>query len=143
VQTPLKDFIRAETSGLPCIVKFYNEWSKGIHQCKEHCVISYENFKDNTLSELKKLLSFLHLTDIPEAILINAIEQSSFQRMQKMEREGEFTSHRMRPSDTKDVQTFKTRKGIVGGHRKECSQDDIQFMDAYIHENLTAEFGYK
>ena len=142
VDTDLSSFIRSEDGGLPCIVKFYNEWLEHIHVTREHLILRYEDLKSDPFGQLKRLVAFFGLSDIPDTCLRNAIEASTFARMQKLEKKGAFTNERMRPKDPNDTQTFKVRKGKVGGYLDECSPDDIRFIDGYIADNLSPEAGY-
>jgi hypothetical protein len=142
VHSDLSTFIRSEDGGLPCIVKFYNEWLAHIGVTREHMILRYEDLKKDTLGQLKRLRTFFGVEFIPDECLKNAIEASSFARMQKLEKKGAFTNERMRPADPGDTQTFKVRKGKVGGYKDECSPDDIEYIDGYIMEHLDPSAGY-
>ena len=142
IDSDLSAFIRSEKGGLPCIVKFYNEWYRGIGCTREHLILRYEDLKADTFGELKKLILFLKLDCIPDAYLHQAVEASAFARMQKLEKNGDFRNDRMSPEDINDVQTFKARKGKVGGYVEECSAEDIAFMQTYIRDHLSPEIGY-
>ena len=142
INSDLSSFIRNEKGGLPCIVKFYNEWYRGIGCTREHLILRYEDFKVDTFKELKKMILFFKLDFIPDVYLQQAVEASAFGRMQKMEKNGDFRNDRMSPGDINDIQTFKTRKGKVGGYAEECSLGDIAFMQDYIRDYLSSETGY-
>ncbi|AMK10679.1 sulfotransferase domain-containing protein [Pseudodesulfovibrio indicus] len=142
VDTDLSTFIRSEDGGLPCIVKFYNEWLRGIGVTREHMILRYEDLKGDTQGQLRRLRAFFGVDFIPDRILENAVEASSFARMQKLEKKGAFTNERMRPGDPDDPQTFKVRKGKVGGYKEECSGEDIAWIDDYIAGNLDRAAGY-
>jgi hypothetical protein len=142
IDTDLSSFIRSDDGGLPCIVKFYNEWLANIGCTREYLLLRYEDLKTDTFGQLKRLTGFFGLGDIPDSCLQNAIEASSFARMQKLEKKGAFSNERMRPTDPNDTQTFKVRKGKVGGYKEECSSEDIEFINGYIREHLDPEAGY-
>jgi len=142
INCDLSTFIRSKQGGLPCIVKFYNEWFAGIGCAREYLILRYEDFKADTFGELKKLLFFLRLEYIPDEFIRRAVLAADFARMQKLEKNGAFMTSRMRPLDTSDVQTFKTRKGKVGGYVDECSPEDIAFLQTHIRSFLHPDTGY-
>lgn len=142
VEADLSAFIRDDTTGLPRIVAFYNAWIGGIDCTREHIILRYEDLKSDTLGELKRLISYLRMDYITDDYLQQSIDKADFKRMQKMEKQGEFNRGRMQPGNPDDVQTFKVRKGKVGGYKEECSPEDVEFIDEYLKKNLDNRVGY-
>ena len=63
--------------------------------------------------------------------------------MQKMEKEGAFRGdHRLTATDTNDKDSFKMRKGKVGGYKEHLTKADIEYINDEIQKNLKPEFGY-
>jgi hypothetical protein len=61
--------------------------------------------------------------------------------MQKLEAAGAFDSNILHPGDVRDPESFKVRRGKVGGYREYLSADDQRFAAAAMTE-LDARFGY-
>jgi alcohol sulfotransferase len=64
--------------------------------------------------------------------------------MRKMEANSTFwlSGGRMRPRDRKNPQSFKTRRGKVGGYRDHFDDGEIAEIDRLIAEQLSPVFGY-
>ena len=74
-------------------------------------------------------------------IFEGALEFSRFENMQKLEAAGAFDSKILHPGDVRDPESFKVRRGKVGGYREYLSADDQQFAAAAI-TGLDRRFGY-
>jgi hypothetical protein len=48
----------------------------------------------------------------------------------------------LRPADRNDEESFKTRKGVVGGYTSYFTADDVAWIDARIRERLDPAMGY-
>jgi hypothetical protein len=51
-------------------------------------------------------------------------------------------SGRLRPRDPSDPESFKTRKGRVGGHRDYVGPAELAWMEAEIQTKLDPSYGY-
>jgi hypothetical protein len=75
------------------------------------------------------------------SIFHEALDFSRFENMQKLEAAGAFDSKILRPGDVRDPESFKVRRGKVGGYREYLSAED----QAYAADALTkldSRFGY-
>ena len=61
--------------------------------------------------------------------------------MQKLEAAGAFDSNILHPGDVRDRESFKVRRGKVGGYREYLSAGDQQFAAEAMRE-LDQRFGY-
>jgi len=146
---PLSDFIKREKGSLKSIIKFYNIWYYSNEAPKNFLEVKYENlhkeiYKENRYDELKKVLKFIGFDEIDNELLKYVAEFAAFDNMREMEEKEEFDSEakRLSPIDKNDEQSYKTRKGKVGGFKEECSEKDIKYMDKYIENNLDDHFPY-
>ncbi len=71
-----------------------------------------------------------------------SIQYTSFNNMHKMEKEGVFNSNALRPADEKDQDSYKTRKGKVGGYQDYMSKDKIAYINDKMRNELPEELGY-
>jgi len=61
--------------------------------------------------------------------------------MKKLESAGAFDSKILRPGDARDPESFKVRRGLVGGYRESFSADDLLYASAAMMK-LDPRFGY-
>jgi hypothetical protein len=61
--------------------------------------------------------------------------------MQKLEAARAFDSNILHPGDVRDPESFKVRRGKVGGYREYLSAEDQRFAGAAMAE-LDSRFGY-
>jgi hypothetical protein len=74
-------------------------------------------------------------------IFQDALEFSRFENMQKLEAAGAFDSKILHPGDVRDPESFKVRRGKIGGYREYLSAEDQQFA-ADAMTKLDRRFGY-
>ena len=72
-----------------------------------------------------------------------AVAFASFENMQKMEAGRTFwSSRRMLPRDPNNPQSFKVRRGKVGGYRDDFTAPEIRRIEALVQAELDPVFGY-
>jgi len=62
--------------------------------------------------------------------------------MMRMERENSLNSGRLRPVDIDDAESYKVRKGKVGGYVDYLSDEDIGYLNQKTKTILPDYFGY-
>jgi len=70
-----------------------------------------------------------------------ALEFSRFENMQKLEAAGAFDSKILHPGDVRDPESFKVRRGKVGGYREYLSFEDQKYAASALAQ-LDPLFGY-
>lgn len=141
-QTPISDFIRRERGGVDAFIAFYNHWIAHRDTPTAFTIVRYEDLHADTASEVQRLCTFLGLPAVDRAHLASAVEVASFGNMRKAEANDTYGSSRLRPVNKDDPESFKTRKGEVGGHRGYLDDDDIAYLSERMTE-LDAAFGYR
>jgi hypothetical protein len=134
---PLESFVWADEGGIPSIVTFLNTFAAlpGI------AIIRYEDFLTDPRKSLKKLAQSIGLkTDSKD--IADAAEFGSLPNLKQLEREGYFTSSRLRRARRSDDRSGKVRSGTSGGYRAELDAEAAARIDAYVRENLHPRFGY-
>ena len=91
---------------------------------------------------LMKVLRFIGVKIIDIEVVNDVVQFCSFENMQKLERENQFASVYLKPGDVNDVESFKVRRGKIGGHKDYLSEDDIRFLQGRITQSLYEVFGY-
>ena len=71
-----------------------------------------------------------------------AVEFAAFDNLQAKERAGFFPNFRLQPGDVRDPQSFKVRRGKVGGYREDFTPEQAAALDALVAAELDPSFGY-
>lgn len=130
----ISEFIRSEKFGVKKIVTFYNSWYEQQHVPQAFLALSYEEMHENPQAALRQTLAFMGMEGIEEELLETAVSFAAFNNMKKLESSGFFNDDKMRPKDTDDKDSYKVRKGKVGGYTEYLSQADIEYVDRTVAE---------
>lgn len=137
------EFLFGEQGGIKSIVEFYNIWGNQIDNGANVLLVRYEDMHVDATRELRRIVAFLGLKAIPEETLAEAARYASFDRMQHMECQDVLHSFRMTPGDPCDPESYKIRKGRVGGYADYLRPAEIEAADAWIANHLAPVFGYQ
>jgi hypothetical protein len=135
------EFVRADKLGAGKIITFYNIWAKARNVPHEFMLVRYEDLKQDTTGGLRRVLEFLGITPTAEELQA-ALEVSSVDNMRKLERANAINHPALRPGDVADINSYKVRRGVVGGHAELFNAEDIAFMNGMIERELDPFFGY-
>lgn len=141
-QGDLSTFLYHDVGSFDTVLRYYNIWADNRHASAGFLLIRYEDLHENPKRELGRMLKFLEVPDVSDEILSEVIEHTSFKNMRKMEVENAFDSRHLKPADEKDENSFKTRRGKVGGFVDYFNQIDITYMNDKISKNLSEFYGY-
>lgn len=136
-EQPLESFVWTEQGGIPSIVRFLNEFA----QLPGVTIVRYEDFLEAPERTLARLARVIGLDPSAEDIAA-AVEFGRLGNLKQREREGYFTSKRLRQARKGDEQSFKVRKGTSGGYRGQLGDAEADRIDAYVAERLNPVFGY-
>ena len=126
----ISEFLRDPHYGIEKIVTYDNLWhaARGVPEAFE--LVSYEGLHADPRGTLARTLAFLGATGIDDALLDAAVEFSRFENMRRMEEKGTFDANsRLRPGDAGDRESFKTRKGAVGGYAEYLGGEDLAYAN--------------
>lgn len=130
----ISDFIRSDKYGAKRFIEFYNEWHGHREIPKEFMLLRYEDLHNNPNVKLAKILKFLGLDEVEEHILVDAVEFARFNNMKKLEREDFFKREAIRPGNINDDESYKVRKGVIGGYKSYLSEADMGYIDELIRK---------
>ena len=137
----LPEFVFGEQGGLSTVLAFYNNWAKELAKIKCLLVLRYEDMRADTPGKLSELFHFMGL-QIGYTTIRSAVEQADFARMKEIEDKGEYARGYLRPGDKNDQDSFKVRRGKVGGYVDYFSPDELAEINARIAEQLDPFYGY-
>jgi len=127
------EFARDKRVGIEQIVSYMNFWYQNRDKFDDFLLLQYEKLKQNPEKEFSRFINFLNI-DLDQETLNYAIQESSFESMREAEENKELQSGRLQPFDEDDEQSYKTRKGEVGGYKEYFSKKDLEFLDLVVAE---------
>ena len=137
------DFVTREYAGLTRTIDFMNGWAGEAGRSEDLLVVRYEDMRSQPERILGQILAFIGTPGTEDEVR-EAVAFASFENMRKMEANSTFwlSGGRMRPRDRKNPQSFKTRRGKVGGYRDHFDDGEIDLIDRLVEEQLAPVFGY-
>ena len=135
------ELLRDPAFGIRSIVQVMNGWLAELGSRPNFTLFRYETLRDNPAAGYRTLLAALGEPAPDEAAFAHALAFSEFGNMKKLEQQGAFDSKILRAGDVRDPESFKVRRGKIGGYREYLSAEDQQYAAAALHE-LDPRFGY-
>ena len=120
----IDEFVHHPVYGFKRIISAMNVWVDIPFR------ITYEDMHHDIRKEMRRFLSYMEVKDLDEDRFEKAIKESSFDSMRVAEDE----RTKDYPPGTEEAR--KIRKGKVGSHKHELSQESNRFIDEYINANL-------
>lgn len=136
----IEEFVRNKDFGINRVVSFMNMWARNRESLKSFYLLKYEDLKNDTQKEIKRLIDFLGIETNNKNIK-NAVQFSKFENMKSMEKKEKFKTKAMKPKNKKDPNSYKVRKGKVGGFRDYFDQETIDYLNSQFND-LDDYFGY-
>jgi Sulfotransferase domain len=137
-QGDVSDFIRSDKFGIVKLLRFNRLWLDNQKSFNDFLILSYEKAHSDTIDSLKQTLGFMGVKDVSLKILESAVKFSEFNNMKKLEKNNYFSgyvgSQQMIPRKIEDNDSFKTRKGKVGGYVDYLDSEDIEYINTKILE---------
>lgn len=138
----LEDFVRYEATddpeaaarwGLKPILNWMNAWAANRDSLQDFLLLTYEGFHEDTPASLKALLRFAGI-HVDPATLAAAVEYAGFDNMRALEESNELNWQGLPNAPTTNGK--KTRRGVVGAHRTELSEELARWLDDRIQRAL-------
>ena len=135
------ELLRAPDFGIRSIVQVMNGWLGELGANANFTLFRYESLRANPAQCFREVLAALGETSPDQDAFAHALAFSDFGNMKKLEEQGAFESKILRAGDVRDPESFKVRRGKVGGFREYLSVED-QHYAADVLRQLDARFGY-
>src|SRR6058998_1671626 len=137
----VSEMLRDRRFGVHAIVNTMNNWIEEFSGRDDFIVIRYEALRASPAEYFRDLLTVLGESAPDMTMFHEALEFSRFENMQKLEAAGAFDSKILHPGDVRDPESFKVRRGKVGGYREYLSEEEQQYAANALAE-LDTRFGY-
>ncbi len=138
-------FVNNPNCGVPRIVDFFNGWAHSLPDLEKHLlIIRYEDMRTDPAGIMRQVLDFVG-TPGSEEDIDKAVEFASYDNMKKHEEKSLFkgSGARVKPGDKNNPDSFKVRRGKVGGYRDYFDDAQVTEIDASVDKSLAPVFGYK
>lgn len=135
------DFACDERFGLPYVIDWLNLWVLWIEEIPSNLLIPYEDLQIQTAAVLARVVDFIGW-DCSESEIQAAVDFASFDELRQCERQDFFGSDRLRPRDKQDPDSYKVRRGKIGGYVDYFTPEQVAELDALVVERLTPCLGY-
>ena len=140
-QKTVSEMLRDERFGMRAIIGTMNHWLNEFFERDNFTLVRYEALRASPNEHFRDLLEVLGERSPDATVFQEALEFSRFENMQKLEAAGAFDSNILHPGDVRDPESFKVRRGKVGGYCEYLSPQDQQFAAAAMRD-LDRRFGY-
>ena len=140
-QKSVSEMLRDEKFGMRAIISTMNHWLNEFSRGDNFTLVRYEALRAAPAEHFRDLLAVLGEPTPDANTFQEALEFSRFENMQKLEAAGAFDSNILHPGDVRDPESFKVRRGKVGGYREYLPATDQRFAAQAMAE-LDRRFGY-
>lgn len=141
-QHELDDFVWHASWGIKRIVSFMNEWLSHRDVPRDFLLVRYEDMYAQPELELRKILDFLGLSNVSDEHVSKAVYYGRFENMRRMSVSELEDESKLAPTDPADPESFKVRRGEIGGYTNYLSSPSIEEIDHVIRSRLDPRFGY-
>lgn len=127
------EFIRSR-QGAVTMERFYGMWAQAF--CTDvHMLSFYEDFSAAPRVEFYRVVSFFNLEKNFERLL-KAVKMGSFENMKQLEKSGKYPQRWLQPRNKNDNDSYKCRRGVIGGYRDYLDKKDIRYINRIIKSNI-------
>ncbi len=140
-QKSATELLRDPAFGIRSMVEVMNCWLAEWSGRTNFLLLRYETLRQDPEPGFRSLLRLLGEQPAQETALAQALKFSDFGQMKKMESAGAFDSKILRAGDARDPESFKVRRGKIGGFQDYLSPKDQEYAAAAL-KILDPRFGY-
>ena len=134
--------LRHPLFGVDPIVIAMNNWVAEWADRDDFMIACYEHLRREPVAGMSEVVRFVGFDPVRHADALRAaVEATSFEALQKKEHKGQFKESYLRPGDVADPESFKVRRGKVGGYRDYLGPADVDYLNARLAP-LDPRFGY-
>ena len=138
----LSDFVKHPWWGIDRVIAFMEGWYEHRHLPVDFLLVRYEDLQQDAAAQLRRVLTFVNLPDISDETIRTAVDYASFENMRRMSLNELADNPRFATPDRDAPESFKVRKGKVGGYTDYLSTADMEYIEERMRRGLPAVFGY-
>ncbi|HWP59046.1 MAG TPA: sulfotransferase domain-containing protein [Candidatus Acidoferrales bacterium] len=137
----LGEMIEHPKFGIRMIVEIMNSWIREWADKPNFKLIHYETCRTESERTFREVLHFLGFKEIDEPVLQQSLQFASFENMQKLEAQHKIPIGELLRTDVKDPESFRVRRGKIGGYRDYFDSDRLLVLERAI-AHLDRRYGY-
>src|SRR4029078_4143874 len=118
-----------------------NRWLNEFSHQPNFFLARYESLHAEPRKNFRDLLAAIGEQSLDDNAFTQALAFSEFDNMKKLEAAGAFDSKILQPGNAEDPESFKVRRGKVGGYVDYLDEADLAYAAEVMHE-LDSRFGY-
>ncbi len=138
----MSTYLRWPRGSVDGMIRYYNVWAAQRQVPRSFLLIRYEDVHEDPARELRRIAAFLGLADVTDATLAAAVEYGSFGAMKSREAVRPADGTPLAAGRAGDAESFKTRKGRIGGYAEYLQGSDIEWLNRRIENELDPFYGY-
>lgn len=127
---------------LPRVIAFLRRWAEWADRIPQLLLVRYEDLHRYPHEELARVMAFIDGAPAQPDEIAGAVAFAAFDRLREKEAAGFFATDKLRPGALDDPDSFKVRRGKVGGWRDYFGPADIARIEVLMREPALARFGY-
>jgi Sulfotransferase domain len=127
--------------GIRTLVNIMNRWIMDWAPLPNFKLVRYENWRKAPSETFRDVLGFLGFANIDESLLRRSMEFAAFENMQRMEASRMFNSAGLSRADPGDLESYRVRRGIVGGYIDYLGTEQILALERGL-ALLDQRYGY-
>lgn len=139
---PMGKFVWRESGSLKTWIRYYNIWAENRHVLRDLALVRYEDVHADPAGSLRTMLAFLGVDGVGEEIIAEAVAYNDIGKLRERETAGAHSHRQLRPGIAGDPDSFKARRGKLGGYVDYLTPDEIAAIDAMVKEQLDPWYGY-
>jgi hypothetical protein len=140
-QKEIGEVLRDSRHGIASMIEIMNGWLEEWSGRENFLLVRYEDLQRTPEESFRELLTFVGKQEPHADAFQRALEFSRFGNMKKMEAAGAFASKILQPTDAADPESFKVRRGKVGGFTDYLIGDDLAYANEALRK-LDPRFAY-
>lgn len=123
--------------GIDAIIDYMNSWYLGKDRFKTFMSASYENLHTLACKMVQKIVTFIQI-DCSKKVVQTAVDYADFENMKRIERSGKGNLIKKyhgtfgERHKTDDPNSFRVRKGQIGGFVDHLSPEDIEYVNERV-----------
>jgi hypothetical protein len=135
------EFVRHSDIGLPFLIDYLNTWLRNLSGLERAVMIRYEELRAQPAENLRRIGA---LMDPPfsDAEIEEAVSYGSFENLRKLEMEGHFRHGGLNLRNASDPETYKVRRGKVGGYRDYFEPEQVAELEELVSSRLDPRLGF-
>lgn len=120
-------FVRSDRFGIEKVIVFNLRCAENL----DALPIAYEDLRSDTIRLLSTIVSYVG-EPLPESLIREVVENNKFARMQAREARNEYKGKALQARDLSNKNSFKVRRGKVGGWADELDLDTQSYANMML-----------